>query len=576
MTGLQIVLYTASMFIHFKGNTMQWLTRLQVGQRLGLAFSLLVVLIIGVAITGFSGARSTFKQAETIYYDGALPLAEMGDMNYLVQRNRIATMDMLLRPEPAVIADRKAEIVRNTQQIEVLWGEFNAHNLSAEQRSLGQQFHQARVRFVQEGLEPTLRAIEAGNIAQARSLYDDKISVLAPEMQSFVSQLVRSQVQSSGQNYQQARGVSQQVSLMLLVAAILATLFAVWVGWIISRSITRPVAQAVSLAESVAAGDLTRRVHVQGRDELAKLLGSLNGMSENLARIVSDVRSSSENVATGSTQIAAGTIDLSQRTEQQAASLEETASAMEELSATVRNNAETAREARDLAEATRSRATEGGQMVANMVQTMQDISASSKKIAEIISVIDGIAFQTNILALNAAVEAARAGEQGRGFAVVASEVRTLAQRSALAAREIKDLIDTSVQKVLSGEAQVQQTGNQVAEIISQVRHMADLINDISAASAEQATGIGEVDVAVGQLDQVTQQNAALVAENSAAAESLREQATQLKTLVSVFQVSVHEAGANNPDAAIQTSAVKVSGFGASRLGVGTALPQLAA
>ena len=237
VTGLQIVLYTASMFIHFKGNTMQWLTRLQVGQRLGLAFSLLVVLIVGVAITGFSGARSTFKQAETIYYDGALPLAEMGDMNYLVQRNRIATMDMLLRPEPAVIADRKAEIVRNTQQIEVLWGEFNAHNLSAEQRSLGQQFHQARVRFVQEGLEPTLRAIEAGNIAQARSL-----------------------------------------------------------------------------AESVAAGDLTRRVHVQGRDELAKLLGSLNGMSENLARIVSDVRSSSENVATGSTQIAAGTIDLSQRT----------------------------------------------------------------------------------------------------------------------------------------------------------------------------------------------------------------------------------------------------------------------
>lgn len=528
---------------------MRFLARLKVGQRLTLAFSMLVALILVMAAVGYTGARTTYHEAEIIYRDGAMPLAEIGEVNYYVQRSRVAAMDMLLRPEPDVIADRKGDIARSATRIDELWALFSAHSMSENLRSLSDEFAGARSRFVDEGLNPLVAAIESGNITAARDIYDNRVSVLAPELQAVVSRLVQSQIQYTEEHFDVARSVSESVTLWLIAICAAAALVASWLGWQTARSITRPIDQALMLAEAVAGGDLTRQVRVSGRDEVANLLHALNRMSASLAQVVSQVRVGSESVAMGSTQIAAGTIDLSQRTEQQAANLEETASAMEEISTTVRNNADTSREARELAEATRERATEGGRLVADMVQTMQAISGSSKKIAEIISVIDGIAFQTNILALNAAVEAARAGEQGRGFAVVAGEVRTLAQRSALAAREIKGLIEDSTLTVSNGEALVQRTGTQVTEIIDQVRNMADLINDISSASAEQATGIGEVELAVGQLDQVTQQNAALVEESSAAAESLKEQAIHLRELVSTFRVdnSAPQAEAWSPD-----------------------------
>jgi methyl-accepting chemotaxis protein len=324
---------------------------------------------------------------------------------------------------------------------------------------------------------------------------------------------------------------------LVTVASLLATA----IGWVITHSITRPIADAVRLAQTVAAGDLSSRIEVTSRDETGQLLGALKTMVESLVTVVGQVRHSSDCIATGSSQIAAGNADLSQRTEEQAANLQQTAASMEQLTSTVRNNSDTARQATQLAGSAAAAAMQGGVVVEQVVGTMGAIDAASKRIADIIGVIDGIAFQTNILALNAAVEAARAGEQGRGFAVVAGEVRSLAQRSAAAAKEIKGLITDSVDKVQTGTEQVAEAGRTMSDIVAQVRRVNDLIAEISAATLEQTQGIGQVGDAVTQLDQVTQQNAALVEESAAAAESLSQQADKLVKAVGVFRLG-HEAG----------------------------------
>jgi len=335
---------------------------------------------------------------------------------------------------------------------------------------------------------------------------------------------------SSHQTYADAR-----LALVAMVVAALA--LGSFAAVTITRSITGPIGRAVQVATTVAAGDLSSRIVVRGNDETAQLLRALSRMNDSLAQIVGQVRASSESIATGSAQIATGNQDLSQRTEEQASNLQQTAASMEELSGTVRTSAETAGHASQLAAGASAAAVKGGEMVGTVVRTMQDIATSSKKIADIIGVIDGIAFQTNILALNAAVEAARAGEQGRGFAVVASEVRSLASRSAEAAREIKSLIGASVEKVEAGTRQVDAAGASMADIVSQVRRVSDMITEISNAAGEQSTGIGQVGDAVTQLDQVTQQNAALVEESAAAAESLRTQAANLAEAVRVFTLA---------------------------------------
>ena len=327
-----------------------------------------------------------------------------------------------------------------------------------------------------------------------------------------------------------------ELALLALAIALFGAA-AIGLALAVVRGTTRALARALTMARAVASGDLSCTIAAESRDEAGQLLDALAAMNQSLARVVAEVRGSSENIATGSAQIATGNADLSQRTEQQASSLQQTAASMEELGATVRHNASTAQQATAVVAQASAAARRGGEVVTQVVGTMNEISASSKKISDIIGVIDSIAFQTNILALNAAVEAARAGEQGRGFAVVASEVRSLAQRSAGAAREIKALITASGERVEAGSRLVTEAGTAMSDIVAQVARVDSLIGEISDASQQQATGIGEVGEAVTQLDSVTQQNAALVEESAAAADSLSQQAARLVQAVGVFRLA---------------------------------------
>jgi methyl-accepting chemotaxis protein len=344
---------------------------------------------------------------------------------------------------------------------------------------------------------------------------------------------------------------------LLLCCITLSLSLAIWVA----RLISLPLIEAVRLARQVAGGDLTAIIEADRADETGQLFEALKAMNSNLLKIVSDVRQGTDTIATASSEIATGNLDLSSRTEQQAGSLEETASAMEQLTSTVKQNADNARQANQLAVSASSVAIQGGDVVGQVVDTMGSINESSKKIVDIISVIDGIAFQTNILALNAAVEAARAGEQGRGFAVVASEVRSLAQRSAAAAKEIKVLISDSVEKVEVGSKLVEQAGSTMGEVVSSVKRVTDIVGEISSATQEQSTGLEEINRAIVQMDEVTQQNSALVEQAASAARSLQEQAVKLSQTVSVFKLdqdhgalsSKFETGANTTGTGIKVA-----------------------
>lgn len=330
--------------------------------------------------------------------------------------------------------------------------------------------------------------------------------------------------------------------LFLGVIGLLIALIGSGLAWLLTRSIVRPLSRAVEITNAVAGGDLTQNVHAEGRDETAQLLHAMQAMMVRLRTIVGEVRQGAGSIAGASSQIAAGNLDLSSRTEEQSSALQETAAAIEQLASTVRQNADNAKQANHMALSTAEQARSGGQLMDDVVNTMGAIDASSRKIVDIIGVIDSIAFQTNILALNAAVEAARAGDQGRGFAVVASEVRNLAQRSAGAAKEIKALIDSSVHTVESGNRLVEQAGASIVDIVDGVRKVSDLVGEISSASQEQSLGIDQVNIAVTQMEQTTLQNAALVNEASAATQSMQQQAEQLEQVVSVFRLSA--AGMN--------------------------------
>jgi methyl-accepting chemotaxis protein len=383
----------------------------------------------------------------------------------------------------------------------------------------------------------TLKAAQADQTDVAADLLLKQLRPAQAAYFKTLDELVAYQIElMNAAKAEASRTVDLATTVMLVVAGVAAVAGAL-IAWLVATSVTRPVALAREATGRIARGDLTAPIEVGGRDEIGQLMLSLRDMQGALREVVAQVRSGVESVSTASGQIAAGNQDLSSRTEEQASSLQQTAASMEQLTSTVRQSADNARQANQLAVTASDAASRGGKVVEQVVATMDNITASSRKIADIIAVIDGIAFQTNILALNAAVEAARAGEQGRGFAVVAGEVRNLAQRSAQAAREIKALISSSVDTVDAGSQQVSAAGEAMREIVMQVRRVTDLIGEITSASQEQSSGIGQVNDAITQMDQVTQQNAALVEQSAAAAASLKAQAGVLAQSVAVFKVA---------------------------------------
>ena len=391
-----------------------------------------------------------------------------------------------------------------------------------------------------KGLTEFLQRANGGDDAGARDYLNTTLRPYLAALKGAIGEQMTIQHELAEQASAEVRAIEASTRTMVFVLTGVVLALTVAIAWFLTRSITVPLGRALDLANTVASGDLTSRIEVDRRDEAGQLLQALKTMNENLARTVSAVRSGTDTIGTAAAEVAAGNLDLSARTEQQASSLEETASSMEELTSTVKQNADNARQANTLAEAASRVAERGGQVIGDVVGTMEQINASAGKIVDIIGVIDGIAFQTNILALNAAVEAARAGEQGRGFAVVASEVRNLAQRSAAAAKEIKSLIGDSTHAVEAGSKLVGEAGSTMQEIVESVRRVTDIMGEITAASAEQTAGIEQINEAVTQMDQVTQQNAALVEEAAAASASMQEQAGMLASAVSVFRIETRD------------------------------------
>ena len=509
---------------------------LSIKARLIFIVSFVSVLLLGGAAIGLYGITENGKGLETVYEDRTVPLVDLGlviDMANRIRTNMVITVNAGM---PEVAEAARTESLALDGEIDTLWTKYTGSRLTADERRLADDFS-SRWKAYRASRDATLKlAMQEDDIvaAQEHATSDGGPKFTAARETLF--KLIELQGSVARQEFEQARERSAAIRNFAIAAVAMGLGLLVWIGLMTIRAITGPLNTAVNLARAVAGGDLTQRIEVRSTNETGQLMQALKDMNESLVRIVGQVRSGTDSVATASGQISSGNLDLSSRTEQQASSLEETASSMEELTSTVRQNAENARQANQLVVSTADVAVKGGQVVGQVVDTMASIKESSRKIADIIGVIDGIAFQTNILALNAAVEAARAGEQGRGFAVVASEVRNLAQRSAGAAKEIKALIEDSVGKVDAGGKLVDEAGKTMDEIVGSVKRVTDIMGEIAAASQEQSAGIEQVNQAVGQMDEMTQQNAALVEEAAAAAESLQDQAAKLAEAVSVFRL----------------------------------------
>jgi methyl-accepting chemotaxis protein len=469
----------------------------------------------------------------------AQQIARVNAMLYSVSQRAIAVRNLVMlkeadlkQQELSSIAEADKSYKQAEKELHELIGRFDA---SEAEKSL--------LEAIQRSEKVTLTlmetAIAAGMAEQSQDAIDYLMEKVRPRQARWITVLQTLsglQMKTSAEYADDARAAYGQARLWMALFVGFALFIGVLLAWMVTRSIVDPINEAVRLARTAAAGDLTGLATVRSRDETGALLEALATMNGNLARVVGSVRDGSESIATGTHQIATGNADLSQRTELQASSLQQTAATMEELRTGVRQNAEASRQASSMAGVASDAVERGGALVQEVVQTMGEITAASRRIAEIIGVIDGIAFQTNILALNAAVEAARAGEQGRGFAVVAAEVRSLAQRSAGAAREIKQLISESVDSVQRGSRLVDSTGEAMTGIVSQMQRVAGLIGEISHATGEQTTGIDQIGDAVNELDRVTQQNAALVEEAAAAAGSVSSQAGRLLESVKVFRL----------------------------------------
>ncbi len=534
------------------------MNQFKISTRLIALLTLMSLLMAGIGVLGQWGMRSTNAAFDSVYRDRMEPVGYLADVQRLVLRNRLEATNALADPRPEVIARELAAMAKNSEEIDQMWKKYSATEMTGDESKLVQQFEAARSRFGTEGLRPMQEALRTGNIDEARRLNNEKVAPLYEDVRKNISDLVKLQFDVAKNEYKASVSLFETIRVVAIAALVLSIGLAAVVGTLLIRGITRSLNQAAALSAAVAQGDLTSQVTIEGQDEVAVVLKSLVAMQDNLGQIVNRVRQGADGVFTASAEIAQGNHDLSGRTESQASSLEETAASMEEMSSTVRQNADNAQAGNQLALTASSVAQQGGAVVAQVVETMKGINDSSRKIADIISVIDGIAFQTNILALNAAVEAARAGEQGRGFAVVAGEVRNLAQRSASAAKEIKDLITDSVSRVEQGSALVDKAGQTMQEVVGSIQRVTDLMAEITAASKEQSEGVGQIGEAVQNMDQATQQNAALVEEMAAAANSLSQQANDLVQTVSVFKTHGQHAAAPRAQAPARSAPVTLN------------------
>ncbi|GAD24756.1 methyl-accepting chemotaxis protein [Acidovorax sp. MR-S7] len=497
------------------------------------ALSILMMAIGGFGIYGMRQANAGFK---SIYEDRMLALGELLEVQRQLLRNRGAVSRAIALNDPEETRKAAQQISDNAAVLDKSWTAFMATEHSQEEVRYAEDFERRRDQFRAGFLMPAQTALRQGDLDTALAMLREKDEALYAPLREDIVKLTDFQVENGKAEYMHSQASSNMIQTLAIGLIVLGVAFGALFGLALIRGITTSLRQAVETADAAAEGDLSHAIDVHGQDEVARLLESLAKMQDGLRKVVRSVHSSSESVASASAQIAQGNQDLSSRTESQASALEETAASMEQLNATVRQNADNAQQANQLAQSASTIAERGGEVVSQVVGTINDISASSKKIADIIGVIDSIAFQTNILALNAAVEAARAGEQGRGFAVVASEVRILAGRSAEAAKEIKTLILDSVGRVEQGSALAAQAGETMDEVVGSIRRVTDIMGEISAASHEQSSGVAQVGEAVTQMDQATQQNAALVEEMSAAASSLRSQAQELVRTVGVFKL----------------------------------------
>ena len=508
-----------------------------------------VELIVGAAV-GLVSLGQANGRMQAMYADRLVCLGQLDKIVRALNLNQLA-LARALTADAGKVPDLLAEIERNDATIAAQWKDYGATVLADSEREEARRFQQARTKFGDEALRPIVEALRAGDGARATALVNGPMIDLFVPVRAAINALIQTQLDEAAKANRSSQSTYEMVRLVCLSGMALGLILAGGIGAMLVRSIVRPLDEAVRVAGAVADGDLTQDIRVRANDETGHLMRALNEMNAGLARIVGRVRAGTDTIASASGQIATGNQDLSARTEQQAASLERTAASMEELTSTVRQNADNARQANTLAQSASEVAARGGTVVTQVVATMGAINASAARIADIIGVIDGIAFQTNILALNAAVEAARAGEQGRGFAVVASEVRNLAQRSAAAAKEIKSLIDDSVQKVQHGSELVDQAGATMGEIVGSIDRVTDIMAEIMAASQEQSTGIEEVNRAIVQMDQATQQNAALVEEASAAAQQLREEADSLALAVGAFRIEAQAGTMARPALALR-------------------------
>ena len=507
-------------------------------------------LILGLGIFGAASASlvggvgllSTGKIAtafdNSINVGRALQSSQMADMMHdAVRGDVLAALLSAQAKDAAGIQDAQKDLSEHVANFNKALGEIDGTPISDATRSMLKDVAPSLKAYAASAAEVIRLASTDATAAQAampafQKSFKDLEGVMEKQSEA-IERDVETLGEQAGSSFQSAK---LYVSLILVLAAAALVAAAVWLG----NHLARPMSHAVRVVERLAQGDLTSSIHPGGTDETLQMLRAMELMQSNLGGIVRSVQANADNVATASAEIAHGNHDLSRRTESQASALEQTAASMEELGSTVRQNADSAQHANDLARRASSVAVQGGEVVSEVVNTMRGINEASRKIADIISVIDGIAFQTNILALNAAVEAARAGEQGRGFAVVASEVRSLAGRSAEAAREIKTLIGTSVERVEQGTAQVDRAGATMSDLVSAIQQVTDIVGAISTASHEQATGVAQVGEAVSQMDQATQQNAALVEEIAAAASNLESQSASLVQAVSAFRLAEGE------------------------------------